>query len=91
MTPTAIRRWYLVHVWSSLVPTLFLMMLCVTGLPLIFHDEIDALAGDDYEARLDGPASAEAGLPLDAMLEMALAARPGDVPLFMAFSQDSPL
>lgn len=91
MTRLAIRRWYLVHKWSSLVPTLFLLMLCVTGLPLIFHDEIDALTGTDYEASLAGPPSAESGLPLDLMMAAALAQRPGEVPLFMAFSQESPL
>lgn len=91
MSAGSIRAWYLVHKWSSLVPMAFLLLLCVTGLPLIFHDEIDALAGEDYEAALPGPASAESGLPLDAMLAAALKERPGEVPLFMAFSQDSPL
>ena len=66
-------------------------MLCVTGLPLIFHDEIDALMGGDAEATLSGVPSAQAGLPLDAMLERALDDRPDEVPLFMAFSQDSSL
>ena len=42
MTRRAITGWFLVHKWSSLVCTAFLLMLCVTGLPLIFHDEIDA-------------------------------------------------
>jgi len=91
VTRRTIRFWYLVHKWSSLVPTAFLLMLCVTGLPLIFHDEIDASMGLDAEAALAGPPSAETGLPLDAMLEHARFERPGEVPLFMAFSQDSPL
>jgi uncharacterized iron-regulated membrane protein len=91
MTRSGIRKWYLVHKWSSVIGTLFLLMLCVTGLPLIFHVEIDALSGEDYEASLPGPPSANAGRPLDAMLGKALAERPGEVPLFMAFSQDSPL
>lgn len=91
MTRTAIRSWFLVHKWSSLVPTLFLLMLCVTGLPLIFHDEIDVATGQDYDAILAGPPSAKGGLPLDTMLGKALAQRPGEVPLFMAFSEDSPL
>lgn len=91
MTRSTIRAWYLVHKWSSLAPTLFLLMLCFTGLPLIFHDEIDAATGEDYEVSLQGEPSAEAGLPLDVMLSKALAERPGELPLFMAFSQDSPL
>lgn len=91
MTRSGIRKWYHVHKWSSVISTLFLLMLCVTGLPLIFHDEIDALSGEDYEASLPGAPSARAGQPLDVMLGKALAERPGEVPLFMAFSQDSPL
>lgn len=89
MTRRAIRFWFLVHKWTSIVPLAFLLMLCVTGLPLIFHDEIEALV--DAEAAMAGPASAASGVPLDTMLAGALAERPGEVPLFMAFSQDSPL
>tara|TARA_B100001179_G_scaffold232258_1_gene224560 strand:+ start:902 stop:2059 length:1158 start_codon:yes stop_codon:yes gene_type:complete len=88
---TTIRIWYLIHKWSSLIPTAFLLMLCVSGLTLIFHDEIDAAMGFDTEKSLSGVASSEGGLPLDTMLDRALAERPGEVPLFMAFSQDSPL
>jgi len=42
-----IRSWYWVHKWSSLVCTAFLLMLCLTGLPLIFRDGIDAAFGHD--------------------------------------------
>ena len=45
MTRGTIQAWYLVHKWTSLVCTLFLLMLCVTGLPLIFHHEIHELQG----------------------------------------------
>lgn len=41
MSSSALRRWRWVHEWSSLVCTVFLLMFCLTGLPLIFHDEID--------------------------------------------------
>lgn len=91
MKANAIRIWYWVHKWSSLVPTLFLLMLCITGLPLVFHGELDALLGENYEALLAGHSSAREGQPLDVMLAKALAQRPGEVPLFMAFSQDSSL
>ncbi|WP_301750671.1 PepSY domain-containing protein [uncultured Erythrobacter sp.] len=91
MKRSTIKIWFLVHKWSSLVSTLFLLMLCVTGLPLIFHDEIDALLGEDYEARLVGAPSSQAGLPLNTMLAKALGQRPNEVPLFMAFSNESPL
>jgi uncharacterized iron-regulated membrane protein len=92
MTRLTVKAWYLVHKWTSLVCTTFLLMLCLTGLPLIFHDEIDALTGGS--AALQGPASSSnsAGLlPLDTMLERALAERPGQVPLYMGFDNASPL
>jgi uncharacterized iron-regulated membrane protein len=89
MTRGAILGWYLVHKWTSLICTLFLLMLCLTGLPLIFHDEIDAATG--HVAPLSGQASSgDHGLPLDTVLASALKNRPGDVPLFMAFSNDDP-
>ena len=91
MTPAAVRLWARIHKWSSIACTAFLLMLCLTGLPLIFHDEIEAATVGDQEAALSGTPSAQGGRPLDEMLAAALAGHPGAVPLFMAFSQDSPL
>lgn len=82
-----------VHKWSSLVCTLALFMLCLTGLPLIFHDEIESLGGG---TALQGPASARSGQPLDRIVSAALqdytkaAGQPG-VPLFIGFSAENPL
>ena len=41
MRSTTIRRWSVVHTWTSLICTLFLLAL--TGLPLIFHHELEHL------------------------------------------------
>ncbi|MCA6123396.1 PepSY domain-containing protein [Bradyrhizobium sp. WSM 1704] len=43
MTRAALRRWFWVHKWSSLVCTLFLLLVCVTGLPLVVRDELSDL------------------------------------------------
>ncbi|MCH7629904.1 MAG: PepSY domain-containing protein, partial [Proteobacteria bacterium] len=80
-----IRGWAWIHKWSSLVCTLALLILCLTGLPLIFHDEIDSLEG---EVALAGPPSARAGLPLDAVVarardDYARVAHRAGVPLFV--------
>jgi uncharacterized iron-regulated membrane protein len=94
MTRGTIRAWYVTHKWTSLICTLFLLMLCVTGLPLIFHDEIDALSGEPDAAAFRGaPSSSDApGLKsLDAMLARILADRPAEVPVFMAFDNETPL
>lgn len=92
MNTRSIRAWYLVHKWTSLACTLFLLMLCVTGLPLIFHDEIDALTGEQVKmAGLPSSGEGPGLLPLDTMLAKALTARPGEVPVFMAFDNESPV
>jgi len=41
-----LRAWYVVHKWTSLVSTLFLFLICLTGLPLVFSDEIDHALSD---------------------------------------------
>ncbi|MDG5487204.1 PepSY domain-containing protein [Sphingomonas sp. BGYR3] len=94
MTRESIRVWFLVHKWSSILCTAFLLMLCVTGLPLIFHDEIDALTGHDPISAMQGvPSSSDAPgqRSLDDMLAKGLAQRPGEVPVFMAFDNASPV
>jgi uncharacterized iron-regulated membrane protein len=62
-----LKRWYLVHKWSSLVCTAFLLLICLTGLPLIFRGEINgwlqphhfvALPADTPQASLDYVAKA---------------------------------
>lgn len=51
------RRWRIVHEWTSLACTLFLFVLCLTGLPLIFADEIGGahpITNSGVTASLDG-------------------------------------
>lgn len=94
MQRSTFRAWFLTHKWTSILCTAFLLMLCVTGLPLIFHDEIDMLTEDAPIYGLPNVASsseAEGLLPLDHILARALAARPGEVPVYMAFANDQPL
>jgi uncharacterized iron-regulated membrane protein len=45
----ALRTWSWLHKWSSLVCTAFMLLLCLTGLPLIFHEEIGHLTGTIME------------------------------------------
>lgn len=89
MSNRAIKAWYLVHKWTSLVCTVFLLMLCLTGLPLIFHDEIDALTEERATLRAM-PADAPA-LPLDDIVAAAVRLYPGERPLFMSFDDDRPV
>ncbi|MGB4345674.1 MAG: PepSY domain-containing protein, partial [Burkholderiaceae bacterium] len=50
MSVQAVRMWTWLHKWSSLVCTLFMLLLGMTGLPLIFSHEIDQLTGNSIEA-----------------------------------------
>ena len=83
-----LRRWSWVHKWSSLVCTVFMLMLCITGLPLIFHHEIDDLLHGEVAA-----AHAPAGTPradLDRTIANAAAKLPGTVPHFLVWDRDDP-
>ncbi|HVX74543.1 MAG TPA: PepSY-associated TM helix domain-containing protein [Bradyrhizobium sp.] len=89
MTPHAVRIWKSVHKWSSLVCTLFLFVLCLTGLPLIFHDEIDQALG--AQATPDAVAATAPLLPLDRILEIARTKLPEDVITFAVPDDDEPV
>ncbi|TRX74661.1 PepSY-associated TM helix domain-containing protein [Pseudomonas mangiferae] len=89
MSPKTLRTWYLVHKWTSLVSTLFLLLLCLTGLPLIFHEEIEHTFDPHPElAPLD---AASPRIDYDDVVARALAARPGEVVRFVFFEKDEPL
>lgn len=88
MGKQTIKAWSWVHKWTSLLCTLFLLMLCLTGLPLIFHDEIDGALNPDSWT----PANPTAEhLTLDEILDTALESRPGEVPIFMSFDIERPV
>ena len=88
MKRATLNRWSSVHSWSSLVCTAFLLMLCITGLPLIFHHEIE----DALDPAAWSPANPGGPLrSLDSVLDRALDGRPGEVPLFMSFDVDRPV
>lgn len=83
----SIKRWFRWHRWTSLICTLFLLMLCLTGLPLIFGDEIDhALNPTHYE---DLPAGTPAA-NLDRMVEVARTKYPGQILTSVFVDDDEP-
>lgn len=86
MQSRTIRAWSLVHKWSSLVCTLFMLLLCLTGLPLIFHHEIDHLLMPQRPAL-----TADAQTPtLESIVRQAQAARPGQVVNYVYFDDEEP-
>ncbi len=88
MTARSLRRWSWVHRWSSLVCTVFLLLLCITGLPLNFSHEIDELTGAGFS-----PVPMAADAPrasLDAVARSAMQEYPGRVPLYFFAEEDEP-
>lgn len=82
----SLRRWGWTHKWSSIICTIFMLMLCITGLPLIFHHEIDHLLHEEVEAE-----RVPAGTPLanlDLVVKNSLSKDPGQVPHFLIWDND---
>ncbi|UXX78664.1 PepSY domain-containing protein [Reichenbachiella carrageenanivorans] len=83
-----VRVWFEIHKWTSLICTVFLLLLCLTGLPLIFHEEIEHLMGEAPEAIVmpaDTPKMA-----LDSIVAKAKHARPDEVVRFVILGGDLP-
>ncbi|MHA6495061.1 PepSY-associated TM helix domain-containing protein [Pseudomonas borbori] len=86
MKATTIRRWSSVHTWTSLICTLFLLMLALTGLPLIFHHELEHLLGEAPELR-----ELPDGMPhlsLQQLVDAAERHRPGEVIQYLGYDED---
>ncbi len=88
MTIDSFRRWYWVHKWTSLVCTVFLLFLCLTGLPLIFSDELRLWLGEAVEP----PKHAAGTEPavLDTLVKDARSRRPDDSVKFLNRDDDGP-
>jgi uncharacterized iron-regulated membrane protein len=84
----ALKAWHRVHKWTSLACTLFFLVLCLTGLPLIFKDEIGVWTGATVPA-----AAAPPGTPvvsIDHFIADARSRRPTDKILYVSRDDDSP-
>ena len=86
MKSTTIRRWSFIHTWTSLVCTVFLLLLALTGLPLVFHHEIDHLLGNEPELA-QMPADTPQ-LNLEQLVAKAQAHRPGEAMQYLAWDED---
>jgi uncharacterized iron-regulated membrane protein len=88
LSPVAIKLWAAVHKWTSLVCTLVILFLCLTGLALIFHDEINDLLGNE----LSPPplSQSAASISLDGALQSAKARYPTEFIQFFIWDQRHP-
>ncbi|WP_349971067.1 PepSY-associated TM helix domain-containing protein [Pseudomonas caspiana] len=88
MKSQTVRRWSFIHTWTSLICTLFLLMLALTGLPLVFSHEIDHLLGNSPEFK-EMPADTP-HLNLQQLVVAAEAHRPGEVMQYFGWEDDDP-
>ncbi|GJD51542.1 hypothetical protein OPKNFCMD_4297 [Methylobacterium crusticola] len=88
MTASRIRAWAFVHKWTSLVSTLFMLLLCLTGLPLIFQHEIDEWVGASAGPAAVRPGQARAST--DRIAAAALADHPGKVIQYLGWDLHEP-
>lgn len=88
LSARTVRTWYRTHKWTSLICTAFLLMSCITGLPLIFGDEIGRVL-DQHVA----PAAVPENAPFASVDRMVAAARvkyPNLKVLFLNWDDDEP-
>lgn len=83
-----IQIWFQIHKWTSLICTAFLLMLCLTGLPLIFHEEIEKWEGKPQLAKPVPAGTPAAGL--DRLAESALASYPDQVIRYIYWDEHEP-
>ncbi len=89
MKAATLQRWSVVHTWSSLICTVFLLAICLTGLPLIFSSEIDRLgdSGPPYAAINAVAASAD----VDDIIARAHQAFPAEIIRYVYWPDDRPV
>ena len=84
-----LKRWYLIHKWTSLICTTFLLLLCLTGLPLIFREEVALWLGHHVEPPQIVAETQRANL--DDIVADATARRPGESIQFVSLDHEAPV
>ncbi len=88
LTAKKVRLWYRIHKWTSLVCTAFLLMSCLTGLPLIFHDEIAHFTNHEVHPKALPDSTSYAAL--QPMIEAGLLRFPGQKIFSVGWDDDEP-
>lgn len=83
-----IKRWHFIHEWTSLICTLFLLNLCITGLPLVFAEEINGLLNPDGPFE-ELPATTPM-VNLDTLVKKSEQLYPSELISFMYIDDDAP-
>jgi uncharacterized iron-regulated membrane protein len=88
MTRSAFRKWFWIHKWSSLVCTAFLLLLCITGMPLVFREEIADLLDDSLPYASVPDNAPRVGL--DQVIAASRKIFPGETVVFTFVDDDEP-
>lgn len=88
MTRSSLRGWLWLHKWSSLVCTLFLLLICMTGAPLVFRDELAGFL-DDGLAYAEVPEGTP-NVSVDRLAAASLRMYPGQTILSIFIDDDEP-
>ncbi len=88
MTRSAFRKWFWIHRWSSLICTAFLLLLCVTGLPLVFRDELGDLLDDSLPYASVSDSAPRVGI--DQVIESSRKMFPEETVIFTFVDDDEP-
>ncbi|MFD1770355.1 PepSY-associated TM helix domain-containing protein [Sphingobacterium suaedae] len=86
-TVKSAKRWFWWHKWTSLLCTVFLLLLCVTGLPLVFHEEIEHWTEHHGHGEAASPQDRAS---LDKILTEAKVAEPNKVTRFIFWDDAHP-
>lgn len=88
MKASTVRAWYRIHKWTSLICTAFLLMACITGLPLVFSEELGSLL-EPHVAPVQAPPGAPVA-SIDAMVTATQAKFPSLHPYNVYWDDDEP-
>ena len=88
MTRTTLRRWSWVHKWTSVTCTAFLLLICITGLPLVFRDELGVLLDDSLPYASVPPETPNVNL--DRIADISRKMYPGETILYIFSDDDEP-
>ncbi|MDO9413871.1 MAG: PepSY-associated TM helix domain-containing protein [Pseudolabrys sp.] len=90
MTPATFRKWTWLHKWSSLICTLFLLTICLSGLPLVFSHEIHELIEHHHGHDDAKPDDGKSHVSLDGLVEEARRLYPGHLMLSVFLDDEAP-
>lgn len=83
-----LKTWQAIHRWSSLICTAFLLLTCLTGLPLICHEEIEHLTEPALAYDVVPPSAPLANL--DRLTDAARRIFPGRIVTSLVRDDDEP-